>query len=95
MGWWGEGNKGKAVPPWAKCKSTGDWGEALSRKCQTKDSSHPGEGWRRQQQQHLILGFLSLSFLIFEMGLVRPISYSSWEGESEMPKHLACTAPHS
>lgn len=45
----GKGNKGKAVPPWAKCKSTGDWGEALSRKSQRKkDSSHLGEG-RRQQ----------------------------------------------
>ena len=34
---WGEGNKGKAVPPGARCKSTGDWGGALSGKSQRED----------------------------------------------------------
>lgn len=80
-GRWGEGDKGEAVPPWAKCKSTGDWGEASSRKCQRKDSSHLGEGEKRQPQQPMSSGFLSLSVLIFEMELVRLISSSSWERE--------------
>lgn len=40
-------------------------------------------------------GSLSLSVPIFEMELVRLISYSSWEREEEMPKRLALAGPHS
>lgn len=39
---WGEGSKGKAVPPGARCKSTGDWGGALSGKSQREDRFSSG-----------------------------------------------------
>lgn len=70
----GSGPQRQVCSSWARCESTGDWGGTLSRKSQRGDRFLSGEG-KRQPQKHLILfQFLSLSFLIFEMELLRPIS---------------------
>lgn len=50
----GGGHKGRSVPPWARYKSTGDWGGTLSRKPREGTGSRLGEG-KRQPQKHLIL----------------------------------------